>query len=77
MSLMSINLKVHIMDILVCICEQAIDMISAVKELHVLNSQELNKLLRDSDNFVIDCSTVKGSSIKVSSQSVGSQLQSC
>lgn len=48
-----------------CSAVQVMDLISAVKELHVLNSQELNKLLRDSDNFVIDYLSVEGSSIKV------------
>ena len=45
---------------LVYLYEQAIDLISAVKELHGLSSQELNKLLRDSENFTIHYHTEKG-----------------
>ncbi|WCJ21437.1 sequence-specific DNA binding sequence-specific DNA binding transcription factors [Euphorbia peplus] len=45
--------------------EQVIDLISAVKELHVLSSQDLNKLIRDSENFTIHFRTEKGSSIKI------------
>lgn len=45
---------------------QGIDLISAVKKFHRLSSQELGKLLRDSDNFTLQCFTEKGSSIQVS-----------
>ncbi|XP_052302698.1 nodulin homeobox isoform X2 [Populus trichocarpa] len=45
--------------------EQVIDLISAVKELHGLSSQELNKLLRDSENFTIHFHSEKGSTTKV------------
>ena len=45
--------------------EQAIDLISVVKEIHGLNSQELNKLLRDSENFTIHFVTEKGLEVKV------------
>ena len=45
--------------------EQAIALISMVKEIHGLNSQELNKLLRDSENFTIHFVTEKGLEIKV------------
>ncbi|CAK7348222.1 unnamed protein product [Dovyalis caffra] len=45
--------------------EQVIDLISAVKELHGLSSQELNKLLRDSENFTIHFHSEKGSTIKI------------
>lgn len=42
-----------------------VDLISAVKELHGLSSQELGRLLRDSENFTIHYLTRKGSSSKV------------
>ncbi|KAJ6686537.1 NODULIN HOMEOBOX [Salix purpurea] len=45
--------------------EQVIDLISAVKELHGLSCQELNKLLRDSENFTIHYHSEKGSTIKI------------
>nr|XP_034908264.1 nodulin homeobox-like isoform X2 [Populus alba] len=45
--------------------EQVIDLISAVKELHGLSCQELNKLLRDSENFTIHFHSEKGSTIKI------------
>ncbi|XVE50866.1 hypothetical protein DITRI_Ditri01bG0198400 [Diplodiscus trichospermus] len=48
-----------------CSVEQAIDLISVVKEIHGLNSQELNKLLRDSENFTIHFVTEKGLEIKI------------
>ncbi|KAG2673576.1 hypothetical protein I3760_13G098800 [Carya illinoinensis] len=48
-----------------CSAAQAIDLIAAVKELHGLSSQELNKLLRDSENFTIHHLTEKGSMIKI------------
>ncbi|XP_059429522.1 nodulin homeobox-like isoform X2 [Corylus avellana] len=48
-----------------CSAAQAIDLISAVKELHGLSSQELTKLLRDSENFTIHYHTEKGSLIKI------------
>ncbi|KAF5447022.1 hypothetical protein F2P56_032607 [Juglans regia] len=48
-----------------CSAAQAIDLIAAVKDLHGLSSQELNKLLRDSENFTIHYRTEKGSMIKI------------
>ncbi|XP_015575672.1 nodulin homeobox isoform X2 [Ricinus communis] len=48
-----------------CIAEQVIDLISAVKELHWHSSQELNKLIRDSENFTIHFLTEKGSNLKI------------
>ncbi|XP_065861249.1 nodulin homeobox isoform X3 [Euphorbia lathyris] len=46
--------------------QQVIDLISAVKELHGLSPQEeLNKLIRDSENFIIHFRTEKGSNIKI------------
>ncbi|KAG6645122.1 hypothetical protein I3843_08G097700 [Carya illinoinensis] len=44
---------------------QVIDLISAVKELHGFSSQELHKLLRDSENFTIHYRTEKNSLIKI------------
>ncbi|XWS27711.1 hypothetical protein CRYUN_Cryun25bG0004400 [Craigia yunnanensis] len=49
----------------ICSIEQAIDLISVVKEIHGLNSQELNKLLRDSENFTIHFVTEKGLEVKI------------
>lgn len=46
--------------------KQVIDLVSAVKELHGLTSQELGKLLRDSENFTIHYVTEKESLLKVS-----------
>ncbi|PKI74649.1 nodulin homeobox [Punica granatum] len=44
---------------------QAIELISAVKELQRLSSQELNKLLRESENFTVHCQAENGLVIKV------------
>ncbi|XP_038996188.1 nodulin homeobox-like isoform X1 [Hibiscus syriacus] len=49
----------------ICTVEQAIDLISVVKEIHEFNSQELNKLLRDSENFTINFVTEKGLEVKI------------
>ncbi|XVF70907.1 hypothetical protein PTKIN_Ptkin11bG0200200 [Pterospermum kingtungense] len=49
----------------ICSIEQAIDLVSVVKEIHGLNSQELNKLLRDSENFTIHFVTEKGLEEKI------------
>ncbi|XP_031250869.1 nodulin homeobox isoform X2 [Pistacia vera] len=54
--------------------KQAIDLISAVKELHGFSSQELNKLLKDTENFIIQCHTEKGSPIKIDMEKVASFL---
>ncbi|XP_057985605.1 nodulin homeobox-like [Hevea brasiliensis] len=48
-----------------CIAEQVIDLISAVKELHGLTSQKLNKLIKDSESFTIHFQTEKGSQLKI------------
>lgn len=40
-------------------------MISAVKELQKISSQELNKLLRESENLTVHFHTENGSTIKV------------
>ncbi|KAJ4828350.1 hypothetical protein Tsubulata_039054 [Turnera subulata] len=48
-----------------CTAEQVIDLISGVKELHGVTSQELGKLLRDSENFTIHFHSEKGSTIKI------------
>ncbi|XP_027345575.1 nodulin homeobox-like isoform X2 [Abrus precatorius] len=44
---------------------QVIDLISAVKELHGLNSQDLYRLLRDAENFTIHYLTGKGLLLKI------------
>ncbi|OWM87555.1 hypothetical protein CDL15_Pgr022667 [Punica granatum] len=44
---------------------QAIELISAVKELQRLSSQELNKLLRESENFTVHCQAENGLVIKI------------
>ncbi|XVF33860.1 hypothetical protein REPUB_Repub18cG0008300 [Reevesia pubescens] len=49
----------------ICSVEQAIDLVSVVKEIHGLNSQELNKLLRDSENFTIHFVTENGLDVKI------------
>ncbi|XP_022735159.1 nodulin homeobox-like isoform X4 [Durio zibethinus] len=49
----------------ICSLEQAIDLISVVKEIHELNSQELNKLLRESEDFSIHFVTEKGLEIMI------------
>lgn len=48
-----------------CSSDQAIDLISAVKELHRFTFQELNKLLRDSENFILLHRTEKGSYMQI------------
>lgn len=48
--------------------EQVIDLVSAVKELHGLNSQELYRLLRDAENFTVHHLTGKGLLLKVVAQ---------
>ncbi|KAF3436366.1 hypothetical protein FNV43_RR23458 [Rhamnella rubrinervis] len=48
-----------------CSAAQVIDLISTVRELDGLSSQELNKLLRDSENFTIQYTTEKGSLLKI------------
>ncbi|KAI9081833.1 hypothetical protein K1719_036095 [Acacia pycnantha] len=53
---------------------QATDIISAVKELHRFNSQELHRLLRDSENFTITYLTEKGSLIKVDMEKLAGSL---
>lgn len=49
--------------------EQAISLISALKELQGVTALDLNKLLRDSENFTIHYLTEKGSLLKVVSYS--------
>ncbi|KAF7805508.1 nodulin homeobox isoform X2 [Senna tora] len=53
---------------------QVIDLISVVKELHGLSSQELHRLLKDSDNFTINYHTEKGSLIKVDMEKLAGSL---
>ncbi|KAM5563872.1 nodulin homeobox [Rosa sericea] len=57
-----------------CNASHAIDLVSAVKELHGLNSQELGKLLRDSENFTINYGTEKESSLKIDVEKLASSL---
>ncbi|CBI32285.3 unnamed protein product, partial [Vitis vinifera] len=54
--------------------EQVIDLVSAVKGLHTLNSQELNKLLRDSENFTIQYTTEKGPSLQIDAEKLAGFL---
>ncbi|XP_043720195.1 nodulin homeobox isoform X2 [Telopea speciosissima] len=55
----------HVKEESVCIIEQAIDLNSAIEELHQLSSQEINKLLKDSENFIIQHFTENGSLIQI------------
>lgn len=48
-----------------CRDKQAIDMVSAVKELHILSSQELSKLIRDAENDTIQWTSSNGSSKQI------------
>ncbi|CAI9297204.1 unnamed protein product [Lactuca saligna] len=48
-----------------CRAKQAIDLVSAIKELHTLSSQELSKLIRDADNDTIQWTTSTGSSNQI------------
>lgn len=54
--------------------EQVIDLVSAVKGLHTLNSQELNKLLRDSENFTLQYTTEKGPSLQIDAEKLAGFL---
>ncbi|KAL9683749.1 hypothetical protein QQ045_021174 [Rhodiola kirilowii] len=47
-------------------CGQVIDLVTAVKELHRLTPQELDKSLKDCEDFTIKHTTETGSSIKIS-----------
>ncbi|KAK0581086.1 hypothetical protein LWI29_009902 [Acer saccharum] len=57
-----------------CNADRAIDLISGVKELHGFNSQELNKLLKDSDDFTVHCIDEKGSPVKIDVEKLASIL---
>ncbi|KAL4572084.1 hypothetical protein LXL04_018853 [Taraxacum kok-saghyz] len=48
-----------------CKAKQAVDLVSAIKELHSLSSQELSKLIRDADNDTIQWTTSDGSSNQI------------
>ncbi|OMP04214.1 hypothetical protein COLO4_09853 [Corchorus olitorius] len=48
-----------------CAVEEAVDLISVVKEIHGLTPKELNKLLRDSESSTIHYVTEKGSEVKI------------
>ena len=50
---------------LIYLIEQAVGLIAAVKELQGLTALDLNKLLKDSENFTIHYLTKKGSLLKV------------
>lgn len=45
--------------------DHILDLYSAVEELHSLSSKEMNKLLRDSDNFTLRLNTGKGSTMQI------------
>lgn len=64
----SLHVPFFIVGKFLIVCGQVVDLISAVKELHGLTSQELNKLIRDSENFTIHFQTEKGSQLKVRKQ---------
>ncbi|XP_061373197.1 nodulin homeobox-like isoform X2 [Gastrolobium bilobum] len=53
---------------------QVIDMISAVKELHGLKSQDLYRLLRDAENFTIHHHTGKGLLLKIDMDKLAGSL---
>ncbi|XP_061375735.1 nodulin homeobox-like [Gastrolobium bilobum] len=53
---------------------QAIGLISTVKELHGVTSLDLNKLLRDSENFTIHFLTQKGSLLKIDMEKLAGSL---
>lgn len=45
--------------------DHVLDLYSAVEELHGFSSKEMNKLLRDSDNFTLRLNTGKGSTMQI------------
>ncbi|XP_027927191.1 nodulin homeobox isoform X1 [Vigna unguiculata] len=53
---------------------QAISMISAVKELQGVTALDLNKLLRDSENFTIQYLTEQGSTLKIDMEKLAGSL---
>ncbi|WVY99512.1 hypothetical protein V8G54_025582 [Vigna mungo] len=53
---------------------QAISLISAVKELQGVTVLDLNKLLRDSENFTIQYLTEKGSTLKIDMEKLAGSL---
>ncbi|XP_047160621.1 nodulin homeobox-like isoform X1 [Vigna umbellata] len=53
---------------------QAISLISAVKELQGVTVLDLNKLLRDSENFTIQHLTEKGSTLKIDMEKLAGSL---
>ncbi|XP_019711197.1 nodulin homeobox isoform X2 [Elaeis guineensis] len=54
--------------------DQIIDLISAVRELNGLSSRELNKLLKESENFTIQFKTVKGFLWQIDMEKLASSL---
>ncbi|KAJ1383582.1 NDX1 homeobox protein [Sesbania bispinosa] len=53
---------------------QVIDLVSAVKELHGLNSTDLYRLLRDAENFTIHYLTAKGLLLKIDMDKLAGSL---
>ncbi|XP_027339938.1 nodulin homeobox-like isoform X2 [Abrus precatorius] len=53
---------------------KAIGLMSAVKELHGVTAMELNKLLRDAENFTIHYLTGKGSLLKIDMEKLAGSL---
>lgn len=54
--------------------DHVLDLCSAVEELHGLSSKEMNKLLRDSDNFTLRLNTGKGSTMQIDMESLAGCL---
>ncbi|KAJ8898687.1 hypothetical protein K2173_004721 [Erythroxylum novogranatense] len=54
--------------------EQIIDLNSAIKKLHGLSSQELNKLLRDSGNFTVHLHSETGCTIEIDVEKLAGSL---
>ncbi|XP_015891659.3 nodulin homeobox isoform X1 [Ziziphus jujuba] len=57
-----------------CSAPQVIDLISAVRELNGLSSQDLNILLRDSENFTVQYVTEKESLLKIDMEKLAASL---
>ncbi|KAI3800970.1 hypothetical protein L1987_29070 [Smallanthus sonchifolius] len=53
-----------------CSSKEPIDLVSAVKELHILSSLELSKLIRDADNDIIQWTASNGSSKQINLESL-------
>ncbi|KAK9055803.1 hypothetical protein SSX86_026888 [Deinandra increscens subsp. villosa] len=57
-----------------CGSKEPIDLVSAVKELHILSSQELSKLIRDADNDIIQWTASNGSSKQINLENLARYL---